>query len=238
MGSEMCIRDRNHQLLEAQAEQEKVEQKLRAALAEKEVMMREMHHRVKNNLQMMSALLELQASYVPDEQTRAYFRDSQLRIGSMALIHEQIYGSGNLAEIDFAAYLHSLVENLHGQFGALSSQVKMVINAQACNLPVDTAIPCGLVLNELVSNVFRHAFPDGRTGELRVSLECAGKGAGKVVLEVADDGVGLPPDLDLQHVQTFGLHLIELMVKKQLHGKLSIESSHGTRVRCEIGVAK
>ncbi|MDP2639285.1 MAG: histidine kinase dimerization/phosphoacceptor domain -containing protein, partial [Betaproteobacteria bacterium] len=210
------------------------EQKLRDSLAEKEVLMREIQHRVKNNLQMMSALLELQSDYVKDEKVLGYFKDSQQRIQSMALIHEQLYRSDNLAQIDFADFLRGLMDNLCGQFRERCSQVNVRINAQACRLPVDVAIPCGLVVTELVSNAFKHAYPEGRAGELRITLQCSDDG--KVALEVADDGVGLPPGLDLRRGKSFGLRVITLMVEEQLHGKLRVESDHGTRVVCEIGV--
>lgn len=212
------------------------EQKLRDSLREKEFLMREIHHRVKNNLQMVSALLELQASYVKDEQIRGFFNDCQQRIQSMAMLHEQLHHNKNITQIDFAAYLHSLVANLCAQFSESCRQVTIQINTQACTLPVDTAIPCGLVLNELVSNVFKHAFPDGRTGEVRIALKSSEDG--KVILEVADDGVGLPAGLDLHRSQHLGLRLIALLVEKQLHGKLRIESNHGTRVVCEMGAGK
>jgi len=217
-------------------ERKQAEQKLRATLAEKEVLMREIHHRVKNNLQMMSALLELQSGYVKDEQALGYFKDSQQRIQSMAIIHEQLYHNESMSSIDFAAYLHSLIDNLCGQYGERCSQVNIRIDAQACTLPVDTAIPCGLVASELVSNAFKHAFPEGRAGELRISLQCV---SGKVVLEVADNGVGLPAELDIHHSKSFGMQLVTLMVEEQLHGKLSVESNgHGTHVVCETGGAK
>jgi two-component sensor histidine kinase len=214
-------------------EQREAGQKIRAALAEKEVMMREIHHRVKNNLQMMSALLELQAGYVQDEQVRDYFRDSQRRIQSMAMVHEQLYHTENMAQIDFVAYLNTLIDNLRGQYAERCNQVAIRIDANACVLPVDTAIPCGLVLSELVSNAMKHAFPNGRSGELLIKLDCANPG--KVILEVADNGVGLPAGLDVQHSNSFGLRLISLMVERQLHGKLKIESNNGTRVVCELG---
>ena len=215
-------------------ERKQAEQKLRDSLAEKEVLMREIHHRVKNNLQMMSALLELQSGYVKDEKVLGYFKASQQRIQSMAMIHEQLYRNNDLAQIDFADFLRSLMGNLRGQFRGRCSQVNVRINAQACSLLVDVAIPCGLVVNELVSNAFKHAYPEGRAGELRISLQCSDDG--KVALEVADDGVGLPPGLDLRRGKSFGLRVITLMVEEQLHGKLRVESDHGTRVVCEIGV--
>ncbi len=212
------------------------EQKLADSVAEKEVLLREIHHRVKNNLQMMSALLELQAGYVTDEQARGYFKDSQRRIQAMAMLHEQIYENQDIRAIDPAVYLRSLVENLRAQYGDCSARVNIRVEAEDCTLPVDAAIACGLVITELVSNAMKHAFPQERSGELLVALRRGG--AGKVVLEVTDNGVGLPQGLDLRRSRSFGMQLVMLIVEKQLHGKLSIESNQGTRVVCEIGVTK
>ena len=143
-------------------ERKQFEQKLRASLAEKEVLMREIHHRVKNNLQTMSALLELQARYVKDEQVLGFFRDSQQRIQAMAMVHAQLYQYGEFARIDFAAYLRTLVDHLRVQYGERCNRVNLWVDAQPCTLPVDAAIPCALVLTELVSNAMKHAFPGGR----------------------------------------------------------------------------
>lgn len=218
-------------------ERKLAEQKLHNALAEKEVMMREIHHRVKNNMQMMGSLLELQSDYVTDETALGYFRDSRQRIQSMAMIHEQLYHNRNLAQIDFVAYLQTLADNLRGQYGDQCKQVDIQINAQPCTLPVDTAVSLGLVINELVSNALKHAFPKNRSGKLHVNLQ---RDEGKVILEVADDGVGLPPGFDPHHSPGFGMRIVTLMVEKQLDGKLVVgpNAHQGTRVVCEIGVKK
>lgn len=209
---------------------------LQAALLEKELLMLEVHHRVKNNLQMMSALLELQSGYVADEKIRGYFKDCQQRIQSMAMIHEQLYHNENISKIDFAAYLHTLLDSLILQYGERCKRIKITIDAAECILPVDIAIPCGLVVNELASNVFKHAFPGDVAGELCVSLRY--REPGKLILSVSDDGVGLPPSMDIHNCQSFGLQVIALMVEEQLEGRLSVETSvnHGTRIVCEIGV--
>lgn len=214
------------------------EKKIQSSLAEKEVLMREIHHRVKNNMQMMTALLELQAAYVKDGRVQGYFKDCQQRIQSMAMIHEQLYHNENIAQIDFVAYLHSLVDKLQGQFSELCHRVNIQIKTQTCTLPVDIAIPCGLVVNELVSNVFKHAFPNRRAGKLRIALRYSGHET--LILTVADDGVGFPAGLDIHDSQSFGLQVIALMVEEQLGGNLSIESNvdHGTRITCKIEVQK
>lgn len=217
-------------------ERKQVEQKLRATLAEKEVMMREIHHRVKNNLQTVSNLLSLQSAYVTDERALGLFRDSQQRIQSMAMVHAQLYQSKNLADINFTAYLQTLVDNLRGQYSQFIRNVAIRIDVQPCTLPVDSAIPCGLVVNELVTNAMKHAFPNERSGEIHISLQCSD--AGKLVLEFTDNGVGLLANLEPGRAG-FGTRLIKLMVEDQLDGKLTIGSNNpGIRVLCEIGVRK
>jgi PAS domain S-box-containing protein len=205
---------------------------LRAAYAEREVLMLEIHHRVKNNLQMMSALLELQAGYVQDEQVRAYFTNSQQRIQSMAMIHAQLYQNNDLAHIDFNIYLRSLVESLRVQYIELYVDIK--IDAATMIIPVDIAIPLGLVVNELVTNTMKHAFTQGQTGELLIRLLYDDEG--DILLEVADNGVGLPTKLSHGGGKSFGMRIVRLMVEEQLNGALRFESDHGVRVVCKIGV--
>jgi len=213
---------------------ERKRQQLDASLHEKEVMMREIHHRVKNNLQMISALLELQAAHVDNEQVQAVFRDSQQRIESMAMIHAQLYHNENISRIDFSAYLHALVDNLRMQLCEPGSRIDILLDVHPCVLQVDTAIPCGLVVNELVSNAMKHAFPDGRAGTIRVSL-CTDEEAGRIIIAVSDDGVGMPEHITPKEGSGFGMQVIRLMVEDQLHGKLQVSGHDGTQVRCEIG---
>jgi len=207
---------------------------LRASYAEREVLMHEIHHRVKNNLQMMSALLELQAGYVQDEQdeqVRAYFTNSQQRIQSMAMIHAQLYQNNDLAHIDFNIYLRSLVESLRVQYIELYVDIK--IDAATMIIPVDVAIPLGLVVNELVTNTMKHAFPQCQAGELLIRLRYDDDG--EILLEVADNGVGLPAKLSHGGGKSFGMRIVRLMIEEQLNGTLRVESDHGLRVVCEIG---
>jgi PAS domain S-box-containing protein len=204
---------------------------LHASYAEREVLMHEIHHRVKNNLQMMSALLELQAGYVQDAQVRAYFTNSQQRIQSMAMIHAQLYQNNDLAHIDFNIYLRSLVESLRVQYIELYVDIK--IDAETMIIPVDVAIPLGLVVNELVTNAMKHAFPRGQTGDLLIRLLYDDEG--KILLEVADNGVGLPAKLSHGDGKSFGMRIVRLMIEEQLDGTLRVESDDGLRVVCEIG---
>jgi two-component sensor histidine kinase len=188
------------------------------------VLLREIHHRVKNNLQVISSLLRLQARYVSDEQQRLMFLESQNRLESMVLTHELLYRSKDLAKIDLNGYINGLVNLLLSSFGISRHQVSFETDVAPVSMSVDTAIPCGLITNELVSNCLKHAFPEGRTGKVRIVLTSSDS---RFQLIVSDDGIGLPPDLDFNRAQTLGLRLVHTLVK-QLQGDVQIESSAGT----------
>lgn len=209
------------------SERKRVEEQLRASLAEKELLLKEIHHRVKNNLQIISSLLEAQAEEIEDSRLRAAFRESQQRVQSIALIHQELYQTGNLASIDFGAFVHHLVAHLVASYAIHPGQVTLDIQADPVILGVDTAIPCGLLINELVSNALKHAFPGNRQGRIQVELHRQGK---QVMLIVGDNGVGLPQDLDIATSTTLGLQLVT-MLAQQLGGKLEVEGNGGTTFR-------
>jgi PAS domain S-box-containing protein len=208
-------------------ERKNAEAALEESLAEKETLLKETHHRVKNNLQLISSLLQLQAGYIEDPGALAVFRDGQNRIRSMALIHEKLYQSSSLARIDMAEYIRSLTNMLVHTHHTRTSKVSLHLQVQAVSLNLDTAIPLGLMLNELLSNCLEHAFPDHRAGAIRVSLQRAGDG--QLALTVADTGVGLPEQLDWERTPTLGLRLIRILTE-QLHGSLEIQRQPGTTV--------
>jgi len=199
------------------------EAQIAASLKEKEVLLKEIHHRVKNNLQVISSLLNLQAANVVDTQTLEQLRESQNRIRSMALIHERLYQSGNLARIDFGEYTRSLVGFLVRSYNVSGVQVQ--VEVQNIELPVNTAIPCGLVINELVSNALKYAFPNERGGVVVVGLKVTPDRT--AVLSVQDDGIGLPADLDHQNTTTLGLQLVNTLTK-QLNGTIGLIRDRGT----------
>jgi len=198
---------------------------LRQSLGEKESLLKEIHHRVKNNLQIVSSLLRLQSGRVTSPGTRAALLDMEGRIHSMALIHEHLYRSDNLAAVDLATYFRQLCNHLLRTLVLTPGSVQLHLDLSHVLLEIDQAIPCGLLVNELVSNALKHAFPDGRSGELWVLLEKLADGTGWH-LRVADNGVGLPPDLDLQHISTLGLKLVSDL-SRQLGAQLSFGSSPG-----------
>ena len=207
-------------------ERKQGEEQLKASLAEKEVLLKEIHHRVKNNLQIISSLLHLQARNVEDRQVLAVFDDSQNRIRSMALVHEELYKSDDLTRIDFSRYLHQLIDNLLESYGADSGRISLQIQVDDILLNIDTAIPLGLIINELTSNALKHAFPGDRKGVVQIELKSSGDE--RFVLRVSDDGVGFPEDLDLQTPQTLGLKLVDTL-SSQLRSRIELDQSHGTR---------
>lgn len=213
------------------------EAQLKKALAEKEVLLKEVHHRVKNNLQIINSLLSLQAAGIEEPAFKQLFQESQSRIKSMSLIHELLYTAGNLAEIDFGVYMAALVNNLRLGFQHNQDMVQIITDADKILLDLSTAIPCGLILNELITNALKYAFPDNRSGEIRVSFKQVGQHRRR--LTVQDNGVGLPayifsPDwtrVDITHIehQALGLKLVSSLVQ-QLKGTATVQSGRGTQV--------
>ena len=207
-------------------ERKQAEGRLLASVREKEVMLKEIHHRVKNNLQIISTLLDLQADGVTDPAALVAFRESRGRVRSMALIHERLYRSENLASVEFGTYVRNLAEDLFRAYRADDEAIRLSVSVSVPPVPLDIAIPCGLLVNELVSNCLKYAFAGRESGMIDVSLETTGTGTN--VLTVADDGVGLPPGLDFRHTSSFGLQLANTLVE-QLGGDIALESSGGAR---------
>jgi two-component sensor histidine kinase len=199
---------------------------LQDKLAEKESLLKEIHHRVKNNLQIISSLLRLQAGKIESPVSKAALNATQDRVHSMALIHEHLYRSENLAAVDMASYLKHLCQQLFRTLAVTPDTLHLRLELAPVNLGVEQAIPCGLLVNELVTNAFKHAFPGGRGGEVRVELQPLGDGQGWR-LRVADDGVGLPPGFDLQNTPSLGMKLITDLTG-QLGGHLQIVGGPGT----------
>jgi PAS domain S-box-containing protein len=198
---------------------------LQAALKEKDVRLKETLHRVKNNLQVVSSLLDIQADMVADPRVRARLEESQQRIHAMALIHESLYQAGDVAQIDAADYLRRLSTRLFQVYGAPSDRVSLRCMVEACRLDVSRAIPCGLILHELLSNVLKHAFPDGRAGEIRIELWQ--QPPGTCVLTIRDDGVGIPAGCNVRQTASVGLQLVGLLAT-QLGATIALERRGGT----------
>jgi PAS domain S-box-containing protein len=213
-------------------ERVQAERQVEASLKEKEVLLQEIHHRVKNNLQIISSLLNLQAQQIEDQQIVEAFRDSQNRIRSMALIHEQLYGSHDLAGIDFGTYVQDLATDLFRSYQADSRRIRLDVETDKVSLGIDRAVPCGLILNELVSNALKHAFPDGRQGRVRIVLRA---NDGQMMLLVKDDGIGFPEGLDYQSTPSLGLQLVNSLVS-QLDGTVELSEKGGTSFRIKLAV--
>jgi len=207
-------------------ERMKAEQIIKASLHEKEILLKEIHHRVKNNLQIISSMLRLQSDQTDSQTISAFVNASQSRIHLMALIHEMLYKSENLAQVRFAEYVQSLVTHFKGMSYSFKKEVKIKIDVEAIHLDIDAAIPCGLILNELVSNSLEHAFPDDRHGIIQIRFS---KDRDGYVLCVEDDGIGLAEDISLTNTDSLGLKLVSALVL-QLGGEHSVERSGGTRI--------
>jgi PAS domain S-box-containing protein len=210
------------------------EEKIRASLREKEVLLKEIHHRVKNNLQVVSSLLNLQSRGISDEETRRFFKESQHRVHSMALIHEQLYESEDLSRIDFPSYIGQLVAYLFRSYGVSLSRVSLKTRIEDLHFEVDVAVPCGLIINELVSNSLKYAFPEGRQGEIRIDFK---KGPeDRIIMAVEDDGVGFPPGVNLLNTRTLGLRLVRSLAQ-QLGGQAELKSRSGTQVKIQFSLS-
>ena len=193
--------------------------KLQTSLQEKVVLLKEIHHRVKNNLQVISSLLSLQSRDIADERDLDLFINSQNRVKTMALIHERLYQSDDLAKVDFADYIPALADNLFNTYKTSAQEIDLKVHVGDLMLDLDQAIPCGLMLNELISNSLKYAFPDERSGEIRVQLGPTQDG--HVELVVGDNGIGLPPDLDFRTTKSLGLQLINILAR-QLRGSVDL----------------
>ncbi|MDH5506622.1 MAG: ATP-binding protein, partial [Anaerolineae bacterium] len=202
------------------------EEKILASLHEKEFLLKEIHHRVKNNLQIISSLIHLQSKKITDEQTLTILKESQNRVKSMALIHEKLYQSSDFTQIDFADYIRSLAGHLFRTYQVNSNDISYEIFAEDVSLTIDLAIPCGVIINELVSNTLKHAFPGDMGGKITISLREASPNT--LQLEITDTGVGFPKDIDFRKTDSLGLQLVNNLVE-QLHGDIQLDSQAGSK---------
>ena len=211
-------------------EQKTAFSKLEASLKEKELLLREIHHRVKNNMQVISSLLSLQTDQIRDSQYAEIFNDTKNRVKTMSLVHEKLYMSKDLASIDFRDYIKDLAESLFSAYKTTARNITFNIEVEDVSLNVDTAIPCGLLINELLSNSLKHAFPGGRKGKINISLEKT-LAEDKTVydLVVSDDGIGIPDGIDIRETSSLGLPLVNTLAERQLRGTLELDRTKGTK---------
>lgn len=220
-------------------ERKQVEEQLNASLKEKEVLLKEIHHRVKNNMQVISSLLNLQSGRIKNEEILEMFKESQDRIRSMSLIHERLYQSQDLARIDFSHYIENLANHLFQSYQIDPDTVGMITDVRDVSLDINKAIPCGLIINELVSNSLKYAFPKNKNeekkrtkkGQISISLSSEN---GKIALLYKDNGIGLPEDLDIETANSFGLQLVTTLVA-QLNGTVEINRKPGATFKITFG---
>jgi PAS domain S-box-containing protein len=210
------------------------EERLKSLLLEKEILLKEVHHRVKNNFQIVASLLNLQSENVGDPDATELLMAGRNRVQSMSLIHEKLYQSESLAGIPFDDYIQRLVHGLISSYGVDPSRISLRVDAKNIRLGVDCAIPCGLIVNELVSNCFKYAFPPDRKEKGQIAIIMRQDETGKVLLSVSDDGIGLPADMDLHTIKTLGLHLVQMLAEQQLHGSLTLNRDSGSKFTIEF----
>ncbi len=230
------LRAENSLLAGAQAGLIRSGEQVQATLREREVLLQEVHHRVKNNLQIVSSLIRMQTRELSDMASRSALEECQNRVLSMALVHEKLYQSSDYASVLFSDYARSLAHSIFDATGVSRGNVELSVEFEEIALAVDKAIPCGLILNELVSNALKHAFANERRGTLRVELRRVG--AGQLELVVADDGVGMNAGLGPATADSLGMQLVTTLVE-QLEGELAIVQEAGTsfRIRFPLGVS-
>jgi len=204
----------------------RIDEHIKASHREKEVLLREVHHRVKNNLQIVHSLLSLQIKRSDQAEITQILKECQNRIRSISLIHQRLYRAKNLAQLDMGDYLESLTHDIERAYRANERGIAITVTTDGVSLDPDTAIPCGLIANELVSNSLKHAFRGGVEGRVAVKLEEQGE---RVSLKVSDNGVGLSPAPDFDHIPSLGLQLVAVLAR-QLNGTVSVHSSQGLTV--------
>jgi two-component sensor histidine kinase len=215
------------------AERERAQAELKASLDEKEVLLKEIHHRVKNNLQVISSLLYIQARKVEDPEALEMFKESQNRVRAMALVHERLYQSQDLSQIDFAKYIDSLSHYWLRSYAVDPGAVRLRLDVKDVYLTIETAVPCALLINELASNALKHAFPNGRRGEISVYMR-PGATTESYVLRVTDNGVGFPADFDIESSDTLGMQLVTTLVS-QIEGTMELDDQGGTAFTVTFG---
>jgi two-component sensor histidine kinase len=229
--SEQRERKKAQQIQSELVERRQIETQLRHSLEEKDVLLKEVHHRVKNNMQIISSLLKLQAESIQDPKVLKPFIESQQRIRAIALIHEKLYQANNLAKINFSEYARQLAEDLLQVFGTSRSHIRLSIDVAEIEMTVDTAIPCGLIINELISNALKYAFPEGRIGEIHLNFVAdTSPNCDRYffILSISDNGIGIPADIDFENTESLGLQLVHALTQ-QLQGEIKLDLTSGTR---------
>jgi PAS domain S-box-containing protein len=211
-------------------ERKKMEDELRISLEEKEMLLREIHHRVKNNLMIISSLLNLQSRYIKDKQVLDVFKDSQNRARSMALIHDRLYQSSHLKRIDIGDYIQTLAGDLFRTYATDPARIKLNFDIEEVMVDINTMIPLGLIVNELLSNSLKHAFPEEREGHIDIGFHSPDH---SYQLTISDNGVGFPEDINYQDTKSLGLRLVNILTD-QIDGTIKLKREHGTNFIIEF----
>ena len=211
-----------HDMLEIKVKERT--QELSEALEEKELLLKEIHHRVKNNLQLISSLLNLQIPYIGHEKSAELFKESQNRVRSIAMVHEKLYQSKSLDKIDFPDYIINIISTLFQAYNINQEKVNFELKMDDLSLNIETCIPCGLIITEIITNSIKHAFPDEMEGIISVNLVYANE---KVTLKIRDNGIGFPKDIDFENSDSFGLQLVNLLIN-QLRGTIELHNEKET----------
>jgi len=225
------LEETNEALVNEVVERSKIELTLERSLEEKDVLIKEIHHRVKNNLQIISSLLNMQSKSVTDEKSLTIFKDSQTRIKSMALVHEKLYKTKEFSRINIAEYIINLVNYVHQTYSSDAKIITTVYDLDNIELPIDIATPLGLIINELILNIFKYAFVDNKNGKdniINVRAKQLTPNPSSILFEVSDNGVGLPKDFSIEESNSLGLKLV-FNLCQQIDAKLNIESDNGTK---------
>ncbi|MBF0318345.1 MAG: PAS domain S-box protein [Nitrospirae bacterium] len=210
-------------------ELKKAERQIMVSLKEKEMLVGEIHHRVKNNLAIISSLLRMQSYYIKDGNTLRIFKETENRIKSISTVHDMLYRSKDMASVDFKQYINRLIKTLYDTYRDNLSGIKLTTDVEDVSLGIDLAIPCGLLINELLTNAVKYAFPDGKTGEVYIGLHPASGGV--IELIVRDNGIGFPETLDIWNTQTLGFQLITGITQTQLEGNIEMDRTNGTQIK-------
>ena len=226
------LQNSNNQLKQEITRRIQVEEQIKTSLREKEVLHREIHHRVKNNMQIIISLMRLQSDNVKEKQYTDMLKESQGRIRSMALIHEKLYQSKQFTDININEYVKSLVNDLFRSYGVDSSRIIAKIRIKDVSLDLESAIPCGLILNELVSNSLKYAFPNDQKGKINIDFRQSNQE--DFELAISDDGVGLPEKLDFKNTKSFGLRMVRSLIEHQLSGKIQLNQEEGTQYHIQF----
>ena len=214
-----------HRVTERTEELEKKQTQVTTALREKEVLLQEVYHRTKNNMQVITSLLNIQSKNIKDEQMIRIFKETHNRIKSMSLVHSKLYQSKDLSSINIKNYVEELTHSLFRAYHINPNNISLNLLADDIQITIDTAIPCGLVINEIITNSLKYAFPDGRDGEIKIDIHSTDEGG--IELKIADNGIGIPKDLDIKNLKSLGLRIIFDLIGYQLKGQVDLNTENG-----------